>query len=88
MAYCPLEPFKPNSGVDFVEWEERLSMYFVSQGITDEPKKTATLLTYLSPECYTLVKSLLHPINPTEETLVNIVKKLKEHLLPPTNPIT
>ncbi len=88
MSVCPLEPFKPNSGVDFEEWEERLSMYFVSQGITEELKQRATLLTYLSPEGYTLVKNLLHPSKPTEETLENIVKKLKEHLLPPTNPIT
>ncbi len=86
MSVCPLEPFKPNSGVDFEEWEERLSMYFVSQGITDAQKQRATLLTYLSPECYTLVKNLLHPAKPTEETLENIVTKLKDHLLPPTNP--
>lgn len=67
------------------DWEtfiERLKLYFVSTGITDDNKQAAILLTRVNPETYMLIRDLCAPAKPKEKTLAELVKLVSDHLCP------
>lgn len=67
------------------DWEtfiERLELYFVSTGITDDNKQAAILLTRVNPETYMLIRDLCAPAKPKEKTLAELVKLVSDHLCP------
>ena len=84
---CPIEQFKLCESTEWENWLERIELWFITQGITANDIKKATILTHLGPEVYKLVKNLLHPKKPTEATYDEITTKLKDHLMPVSNPI-
>ena len=70
-------------GVD--DWEtytERIELYFIATGVTDENKKKAILLTKISKETYKLVRDLCSPAKPKDKKFEELVKILKDHLCP------
>ena len=54
----------------------------MANGITDAAKKKATFLTSIGVNAYRLVRSLCTHEMPSDKSLVDIVKLLKDHLAP------
>ena len=76
-----------SSEEDWVEYVERLELYFLANDITDEVKKRAILLNAVGPATYRLVKTLAIPGKPTDLSFADIVEKLKLHFNPKPSPI-
>lgn len=72
---------------DWVDYVERLELYFLANDITDEVKKRAILLNAVGPATYRLVKTLAIPGKPTDLGFNDIVEKLKLHFNPKPSPI-
>ena len=62
-------------------------IFFLANGITDAAKKKATFLTSIGVDAYRLVRSLCTPDMPSDKSLADIVKLLKDHLAPEPNSI-
>ena len=60
---------------------ERVQLYFVANDVANE-KKVAVLLSVIGSKTYVLLRSLLHPEAPKENTFDQLAKTLKEHLEP------
>ena len=67
---------------NWIEYMERVEMFFVANGITEEPKKKGILLTIIGAEAYGLLRDLLAPIKPKDKSLADITETLKKHLNP------
>ena len=61
---------------------ERVEQYFVANGITQPEKKVAVLLTVIGPKTYGLLRSLLTPNKPAEQSYARLVEVMKNHLNP------
>ena len=72
---------------DWVEYVERLELYFTANDIANPAKKRAILLTAVGPATYRLVKTLAIPGKPTDLSFEDIVEKLKTHFNPKPSPI-
>ena len=76
-----VEHFQP--GVDdWEQYEERLQQYFVANGISNEEKKRAILLTVVGSTTYGLLSNLVAPAKPAAKTYAELVTALKDHLKP------
>ena len=62
-------------------------IFFLANDITDAAKKKATFLTSIGVDAYRLVRSLCTPDMPSDKSLTDIVKLLKDHLAPEPNSI-
>ena len=76
-----VEPFNRDTD-NWTYYCERLEQYFVANGISDEAKQRAVLLTGCGGDTYQLIRSLVFPAKPTERTFSEIVKLVHDHLLP------
>ena len=72
---------------DWVEYVERLELYFMANVINDATKKRAILLNAAGPTTYRLVKTLAIPGKPTDLNFAEIVEKVKNHFTPKPSPI-
>ena len=66
----------------WTSYTERLSSYFVANGIADAAKKRAILLTACGPTTYQLMRDLLAPTLPSEKSFKDLVKLVKDHQQP------
>ena len=72
---------------DWIEYVERLELYFLANSIADPVKKRAILLNAVGPATYRLVKTLAIPRKPTDLEFDQIVEKVKLHFNPKPSPI-
>ena len=72
---------------DWIEYVERLELYFLANNVTDPVKKRAILLNAVGPAVYRLVKTLAIPRKPTDLEFDEIVEKVKLHYNPKPSPI-
>lgn len=77
-----LEPFVP--GNSFVEYAERLQQFFTLNDVPDN-KKVASLITFLGPEAYLILKKLTMPENPSTKSYEILIHTLRQHFAPETN---
>ncbi|XP_031334253.1 uncharacterized protein LOC116164247 [Photinus pyralis] len=67
---------------DWTIYKARLNNYFVVNGIQDDVKKRAILLTCLCEQTYKLVYDLCIPKAPEEQSFDNLIKVLNNHFAP------
>ena len=72
---------------DWIEYVERLELYFMANDIENLSKKRAILLNAAGPSTYCLVKTLAIPGKPTDLSFDEIVEKVKTHFHPKPSPI-
>ena len=81
VAFGKVSAFNPSQD----EWPlyvERLGHVFVTNGITEEPKKQAIFLSVIGASNYKLLSSLVAPAKPGEKEYTELVEKLSEHFTP------
>ena len=61
---------------------ERFQQFLIAMKITDADQKRAMFLTCIGRNAYKLLRNLLSPKKPEEETLVNFAKMLETHFKP------
>ena len=66
---------------DFSCYAERLGQYLIANEVAED-KQNAVFLTVIGSQAYALLKSLLAPTVPSEETYANLVKTLTEYYAP------
>ena len=76
-----VEQFDPQVD-DWVLYTERLEQFFVANGITDDAKKVAVLLTVIGGKAYALLRNLLAPTKPAGKSFETLVEVMKDHLKP------
>ena len=76
-----LELFDPQVD-DWVTCTERTEQFFIANGITDDAKKIAVLLTVIGGKAYALLRNLLAPAKPAEKSFDVLVKVIEDHLKP------
>ena len=72
---------------DWIEYVERLELYFMANNIENLSKKRAIFLNAAGPSTYRLVKTLAIPGKPTDLSFDEIVEKVKTHFHPKPSPI-
>ena len=72
---------------DWPQYEERLSHYFVANGIENAEKKRAVLLTVVGATTYKLLRSLVAPSKPGEKSYEQLTSVLSAHFNPAPSPI-
>lgn len=77
-----IEEFDTNKPSTWSNYADRLAFYLEANGITDEAKKRATLLSVCGSATFAIVKSLLAPVSPAETTYDEIVTALRNHFSP------
>ena len=70
-----LAPFNPEEE-DWVEYTDRLSYYFTANGITDNAKKRAILISCCGPATFRLMKTLAFPDQLNDFTFAQLVEKV------------
>ena len=63
-------------------YAERMEEYLLANGVTEERKKVAILLSTIGSQTYDLLKDLYTPDKPNTKSFEEIVTKLTEHLEP------
>lgn len=61
---------------------ERLNQFFIVNSVTEESRKRAILITYLSEETYILVRDICFPDLPEKFSYKELIKIIYEHLSP------
>ena len=64
---------------DWTSYTERLQQYFIANDVDGNEKKRAILLSVCGAATYKLIRSLVHPQKPTDNTFDEIVKLVKDH---------
>ena len=75
---------------DIMKWDiymERAETFFEANGIDEDNKKRAILLTSVGDRTYTLLRNLCAPKKPTEQSWAEVKKLLSTHYMPQVNPI-
>ena len=70
-----------------MSYTERLQQYFIANDVDGNKKKRAILLNVCSAATYKLIRCLVHPQKPTDNTFDKIVKLVKYHHEPPPSEI-
>ena len=73
--------FQPQNE-DFVSYTERMEQHFIAQGVTDEGKQKAVLLSSCGTQTYQLMRNLVAPDRPSTKTLAQLIKPVKGHHQP------
>ena len=77
-----------NSNVeDWQSYVEEVELYFIANGIDDETKKTAILLSSCAIETFHVFKGLTAPNLPGSKAFNDLVKLMEDHENPRRNPI-
>ena len=71
-----------NGREDWTEYVEHFQQFLIAMKITDADQKQAMFLRCISRNTYKLLRNLLSPKKPEEETLVNLAKTLETHFKP------
>ena len=71
-----------SSKEEWPQYVERLGHFFTANGITTADKKKAVLLTVIGPTTYQLLRSLMAPDKPGNQSYANIVEVLTKHFRP------
>ena len=72
---------------DWTEYTDRLSYYFIANGISDNAKKCAILISCCGPAIFHLIKSLVFPDSLTDFSFAQLVEKVRVHREPKTSTI-
>ena len=67
---------------DWIEYVERMRHFFMANGIIDDDKKRAILLSSCGSSTYSLFPSLVAPKNPGEKTYKELVEGMANHQNP------
>ena len=78
--------FEP-SKESWVSYIERLEQFFIATDVATNEKKRAILLSGCGPHAYRLIQSLVLPAKPGSKSFDELVKLMKEHQMPPPNPV-
>ena len=68
---------------DWTSYAERLKHYFIANGVTDDDKKRAILISASGPATYKLLRSLVGVTRMGTDSYDALVKTLKDHYDPP-----
>jgi transposase InsO family protein len=74
-------------GVNWDVYIEQVAIFWQANGIDEDDKKRAVLLTSIGSVAYGVVKSLTAPALPIDTGLTELLKLLKDHYSPRPNPI-
>ena len=74
-------PFERDTD-DWTAYCERLQQFFVANEIKEDGKKRAVLLSVCGTASYQLIRSLVAPSKPTDKSVDEIMKLVKDHLTP------
>ena len=80
VTYGMIKEFDPESET-ISAYLEHLQLYFEANEVANA-KKVSVLLTVIGPKVYALLRGLLAPAKPKEESLKDLEKVLKEHYEP------
>ena len=72
-------PFERDTD-DWTAYCERLQQFFVANEIKEDGKKRAVLLSVCGTASYQLIRSLVAPSKPTDKSVDEIMKLVKDHL--------
>ena len=72
---------------DWSSYVDRVNCYFDANDITNVTKQRNIFLSVVGEEIYYLLRGLLSPKTPREETLDGIIKSLNKHFVTETNTI-
>lgn len=61
---------------------ERLEYFFIANAITEAEKKKAVLLSVIGPATYKVLRNLLAPNKPGEQSYAELVDTLSKHYKP------
>ncbi|XP_052405263.1 uncharacterized protein LOC127951422 [Carassius gibelio] len=64
------------------EYSEIVEQFFVANGIEDEGKQRAILISVVGPQTYSVMRNLLSPTKPSEKTYQPLITMLKNHFNP------
>lgn len=67
---------------EWVQYVERLEMYFEANDIDDDTKKRSILLTVCGPKTYRLIRGLTAPEKPKEKSYETLTELLEKHYNP------
>jgi len=77
-----LPEFSGGGASDWDVFAEQLSFYFTANGITDEDKQRAILLSACGTTTYKLLKTLVAPAELTSKSFSELVKLAQENYNP------
>ena len=81
-----MNAFDPDTD-DWTAYVERLESFFVTNDIKDE-KKVSILVTFLGAKAYELLRTIIAPVKPADQSYNDLVKAMQNHLDPKPLTIT
>ena len=72
---------------DWVNYVERMTLFFEANGIEEETKRKVILLSSVGAQTYKLLKSLSVPSKPAHKTFQELVRMMTNHQDPKPNSI-
>ena len=79
-SYGQLKEFA--EGEVWIEYVERMEMYFTANDIDDGGKKRAIFLSTAGPKVYGLIRNLLSPAKPNSKSFDELTKLVTDHMNP------
>ena len=67
---------------EWVPYVERLSHFFIANGIETEEKKRAVFLPLIGPSNYKILRNLVSPAKPGDKSFAELVEALSKHFNP------
>ena len=71
-----------SSREDWMSYTERLQQYFTANDVADAGKQRAILLSVCGASTYQLIRNLVAPTKPTDQTFAEIVEIVQKHNQP------
>ena len=71
-----------DSQEEWSQYIERLEFYFEANGVDDEDKQRAILLSVCGSKTYKLIRNLITPRKPSEKTFAELVELVQQHQHP------
>ncbi|CAB4039062.1 Hypothetical predicted protein [Paramuricea clavata] len=71
-----------DSQEEWSQYIERLEFYFEANGVDDEDKQRAILLSVCGSKTYKLIRNLITPNKPSEKTFAELVELVQQHQHP------
>ena len=70
------------SSEEWPQYIERLEFFLITNKVTDNELKRATLLSVIGPQTFKLLRNLITPDKPGDKTYDKLVKALTDHFSP------
>ena len=64
---------------EWVQYVERLSHFYIANGIETEEKKRAVFLSLIGPSSYKILRNLVSPAKPGDKSFAELVEALSKH---------